>query len=955
MPSKQFQARRDCLINHNKRLLNKCCGETSGPGSQGNGFPKRIIDIKRERTPGKAQPQVATLPAVPTDCGQPRVTMPSNFHIALLPRPDRDPLTFTPMPEPKDKLVLDQTDIPEKIAHYRILKRLGKGGMGEVFLGEDTKQHGRKVALKMLPPELTKDESRLRRFKQEARAVLALNHPNILTIYEIGTDDATHYIATEFIEGETLRHCVWRSPLKVDEALGIAIQVAMALEAAHAAGIVHRDIKPENIMLRHDRFVRDRFVKVLDFGLAKLTEQDKPSSDPDAVTMPITHTNPGAVIGTSGYMSPEQAQGEAIDQRSDIFSLGVVLYEMVAGQAPFAGPTDSHVLVSIIDHAPEPLTKHSADIPRQLERIVFKALAKDKAKRYQTITDFKLDLEQLREELHLSQAERTQADSPTGPRATREIPYPPDMTESETRISHANLSARPTTPATGPTIASSRTNQILTLSVLVMVAIVLTAAVVYYFVSRKPINSVAVLPFTNDSGDPNAEYLSDGITESIIRSLSQLPDLKIMSRNAVFRFKGKNTDPQEIGRQLKVGAVLAGRLVKVGDRLVIHTELIDVSDGSQLWGAEYNNNPSDLLTVQDEISRKISEKLRLQLTGAEQQRLAKRYTDNSEAYVLYLKGRYFWNKRDEAGLRNGIRYFKEAEEKDPNYALAFSGLADSYALLTDIGVVPPGDEMPKARAAAQRAVDIDPTLAESYTSRAFVKLAYDWDWLGAEADFKKAIELNPKYPTAHQWYASYLVQMGKFDQARAEIEQAHQLDPLSPIISSNSGFYSYLGHRYDEAIQQYQKTLEVDKNFWVAHHYLGLAYSKKGMHREAIDELRLLLDAPGTGPLAEGSVEKRPEVAASLGFVYAEAGQAAAAQAILGRLKALSTKRYVSPLYLAIVLTGLGEKDRAIDYLNNAFANRHPGLVLIRVEPIFDKLRNEPRFKELVARFEPLP
>jgi TolB-like protein/Flp pilus assembly protein TadD len=487
------------------------------------------------------------------------------------------------------------------------------------------------------------------------------------------------------------------------------------------------------------------------------------------------------------------------------------------------------------------------------------------------------------------------------------------------------------------------------------VIVALLAGAVYYFLSQRPINSVAVLPFSNDSGDPNAEYLSDGITESIIRSLSQLPNLKIMSRNAVFRFKGTNTDPQEIGRTLKVGAVLAGRLVKVGDRLIIKTELIDVSDGSQLWGEEYNSNPSDILQVQEEISRKISEKLRLRLTGEDQAKLAKRYTEDSQAYELYLKGRYFWNKRDEAGLRNGIRYFKEAEEKDPTYALAYSGLADSYALLCDIGAVPPIEDMPKAKAAAQKAVDIDPTLAEGYTSRAFVKLAFDWDWYGAEADFQKALELNPRYPTAHQWYASFLVQMGHFDRARQEIEYAQQLDPLSPIISSNAGFYSYFQHRYDEAIQQYQKTLEIDPQFWVAHHYLGLAYAKKGMHREAIEELRLLLGSPGSGPLREGSVEEDPEVAASLGYVYANAGQAEPAQAILERLKKLAQQRYVSPLYMAIIATGLKNNDTAIEYLSSAFNNRHPGLVLIRVDPLFDDLRSDERFKELVKKFEPMP
>lgn len=842
---------------------------------------------------------------------------------------------------------------PEFVAHYRIVKRLGKGGMGEVFLAEDTKQHNRKVALKLLLPNLTRDESRVRRFKHEARAILALNHPNILTIFEIGETNDTHYIATEFIDGETLRHCLWRNPLKVDEALGIGIQVAMALEAAHAAGVVHRDVKPENIMLRHDRFVRDRFVKVLDFGLAKLTERDSPSSDPEAVTMAITNTNPGSILGTSGYMSPEQARGGAIDVRSDIFSLGVVLYEMVAGRAPFTGPTDSHVRVSIIDQDPTPLTRQVGQVPRQLERIVSKALAKDRSKRYQTITDLKLDLEQLREELTLSASE-LRGDAETIDTQLTETGFG-RSTAGQNRPTETAPPGAATAAGTAPSVSAVSPFKTAILIVTAAAIVALIAGVAYFKYSRPTINSVAILPFVNDSDDANAEYLSDGITESIINSLSRLPGLKVMSRNAVFRFKGTNPDPQEVGRHLKVGAVLMGRLVKRNDRLIIKTELIDVADGTQLWGAEYNNSLSDIFSVQDEISRAISSKLQLRLTGQDEENLAKRYTQDAEAYEHYLKGRYFWNKRGEPGLRNGIKYFQAAKEKDPNYALAYSGLADSYALLGDIGVVAPVTQMPQAKAAAQKAVDIDPTLAEGYTSRAFVKLAFDWDWLGAEADFKRALDLNPRYPTAHQWYASYLVQMGKFDQAKQEIEQAQQLDPLSPIISSNAGLYSYFEHRYDDAIAQYKKTLEIDPGFWVAHHYLGLAYAKKGMHDQAIAELRNSLHSPGTGPLKEGAVEEDPEVAASLGFAYASAGHRAEAEAILERLKALSQSRYVSGLYLAIVYTGLNEKDRAVDYLNKAYESRHPGLVLIRVDPIFDNLRSHERFKQLIARFEPIP
>ncbi len=836
---------------------------------------------------------------------------------------------------------------PEYIAHYRILRRLGKGGMGEVLLGEDTKQHGRKVALKVLPQEVTKSESRLRRFKQEARAILALNHPNILTVYEIGQTDDSYYIATEYIEGETLRHCLWRGPMKFDEALGVGIQVAMALEAAHAAGIVHRDIKPENIMLRQDKFVRDRFVKVLDFGLAKLTDREAPSSDPEAVTIPITETSPGMVMGTTGYMSPEQALGENIDERSDVFSLGVVLYEMVAGHPPFKGKTDSHTRVSIIDHDPQPLVHLVPNVPRQFERIIAKALAKDRLKRYQTITDLKLDLEQLRDELHTSdtgeltrgEARETQTDMVTS--------VPTVAKTQVTTVTEGATASGVTAPGRKRWLAYGVAGA--------LGALLLVVAVVLFASSRPAINSVAILPFVNDSNDPNVEYLSDGITESIINSLSQLPNLTVMSRNAVFRFKGSNLDPVEAGRSLNVGAVLTGRLVKRDDRFVIKTELIKVADGSQLWGDEYNSSLADIFSVQEEVSKKISQNLRLRLTGQDEEKLAKRYTHDAEAYQLYLKGRYFWNRRNEEGFRNGIEYFKRAEEKDPTFALAFSGLADSYALLCDIGVVRPVDEMPKAKAAAQKAVDADPTLAEAYTSRAFVRLAYDWDWLGAQSDFQQAIRLNPKYPTAHQWYASYLMQMGKFSLAKAEIEEAHNLDPLSPIISANSGLYSYYEHNYDDAIAKYKVTLQSDPDFWVARHYLALAYVQKGMHQEAIAELRKLIKAPPSGPIPDQVIEAECEASSSLGFAYGMAGKRAEAQAILNQIDALSKRRYVSPLYFAIVYAGLKDNDKAIEYLDKAFEARHPGLVLIRIEPMFDGLRSDERFQALIKRFEPIP
>ena len=842
----------------------------------------------------------------------------------------------------------------QTISHYRVLEKLGKGGMGEVFLAEDLK-HGRRVALKMLSEQFTRDEKSLLRFRKEANAVLKLNHPNILTVFEIGEEGERFFIATEYIKGDTLRDRFGHGEMKIDEALGVGIQVARALEAAHDEGVVHRDVKPENVMLRRDRVGRDRLVKVLDFGLAKLTEKHASAHDPDAVTMPIHNTEPGTVMGTTGYMSPEQTRGLDVDERTDIFSLGVVLYEMIAGHPPFQGPTDSHIKVSILDQEPPPLTSPAQMVPHQLERIVRKALQKDREKRYQTVTDLKTDLENLRDELDRNASDLSLTPV-TGAGLARAI--------ADYQTQHESQSPRTAEPREARTVSSV---EYLAASVgrhkwaaLLVIAAVVAAAVAGFFYFRsgtQGVDSVAVLPFVNDSSDVEAEYLSDGITESIINKLSQLPNLRVMSRNAVFRYKGQKIDPQEVGRSLGVGAVLTGRVLKVGEKLVIKTELVNVADGAQLWGAEYDKDFSDIFAVQEEISRKISERLKVKLTGADEERLSKRYTNDTEAYQLYLKGRYFWNKRDEEGLRNGIKYFREAEEKDPSYALAYSGLADSYALLCDIGAAAPNEHMPSAKEAAERAISIDPGLAEGYTSRAFIKLAYDWDWRGAESDFRRALELNPKYATAHQWYASYLTQMGKYDLARREIEQAQSLDPLSPIISANSGLYLFFARKYDEAIEQYKKTLEIDPRFAVAHYYLGLAYVEKKEYDKAVAEFKTVMNSGGEGEAATGDELNADDIetAAALAYAYAGAGRRAEAQTVLSLMESLSRRRYVSPLYLATIHTGLGEKEQAIKLLYQAYENRHPGLVLIRVWPHFDSLRGDPRFEELLRRFEPIP
>jgi pentatricopeptide repeat protein len=824
--------------------------------------------------------------------------------------------------------------------------------MGEVFLAEDTKHHDRKVALKLLPPEVTRDETRLRRFRQEARAILALNHPNILTIYEIGEEESLYFIATEFIDGLTLRTFLARNHMEIEKALDVSIQVAAALDAAHTAGIIHRDIKPENIMLR-----TDGYVKVLDFGLAKLSEKaslTETGHDPEAVTVPLTDTDPGAVIGTTGYMSPEQARGLAVDARTDIFSFGCVLYEMVAGRAPFSGDSKNDIIALLLNRDPLPLARFAPTAPLELQRIVAKALAKDKEERYQTIKDLLIDLRGLKRDLEFTARLERSADpgftTSGGIRHSGHLSFETGASLSS-GVSHSQNSqtartdemraARATTTA-GSFLAGLKRHRFALIFALLAVVTALVAGGLYLTRQTKTINSVAILPFTNGSNNPNAEYLSDGLTESIISSLSQLPNLKVMSRSAVFRYKGQNLDAQEVGHKLGVGAVLMGTVDQIGDNLVIKTELIDVSDGSQLWGEQYNRKISDLIAVQQEIAWKISKKLRLRLTGEEEKRITKHYTDNTEAYQLYLKGRYFWNKRDKESLNSGIRSFQEAIKIDPAYALAYSGMADSYALLADIGAVAPNEAMPRAKSAAERAIEIDPELAEGYTSLGFVKLSYDWDWPAAERDFKRALDLNPNYATAHQWYASYLLQMGRYGDATEEIKQAQQLDPLSLIINANKGYYLYFARQYDAAIEQYRRTLEIDPNFGVGRFYLAQAYVQKRMYTEAISEFQKLRTSTGQDLEAD----------AALAHAYARAGRREEAEKILAEMKELQQSRYVSPLYIATVHAGLGEVDEAIEWLNKAFDARHPGLVLIKVDPMFDSLREDRRFQELLRRFD---
>jgi serine/threonine protein kinase len=771
-----------------------------------------------------------------------------------------------------------------RLGRYEVRAHIGEGGMGQVYLAQDT-QLGRVVALKVLPADVASDQQRMQRFIQEAKAASGLNHPNILTIYEIGQSDSVPFIATEFIEGDTLREHMIRSKVDLIGVLDLAIQTASALAAAHDAGIVHRDIKPENLMVR-----RDGYIKILDFGLAKISEPQV--TDFEATTM--VKTDSGIVMGTAHYMSPEQARGMEVDARTDLWSLGIVLYEMVAGRAPFAGSTTGDVIVSILEREPLPLLRYAPDVPAELERIIRKTLVKHREERYQTAKDLALDLKSLKQELEFEAKLKTSFDSGQRARASG---------------SQSGGGARDT---------GSRRRS-----------------------SRKAINSLAILPLVNASDDPGAEYLSDGITESIINSLSQLPRLRVMARSTVFRYKGKDVDPQEVGRDLDTRAVLTGRVFQLGGRLIIRTELVDAIDGRQLWGEQYNRDPSDILAVQQEIAEQISEKLRIKLSGEEKKRLAKRPTRNATAYELYLKGLHHWNKWTKEGFEKSIEYFEQAVAEDPGYALAYASLSAAHGALWHLGFLPARETLPKAEAAAFKALELDDTLAEPHVSIACYRMCSDWNWPGAGLEFRRAIELNSESAWAHQMYAFYLATIERHDESIAESRRARELDPLSPIVNAGLAMALFYARRYDEAIEQCRMTLELDQNFIIAREVLGMAYEQKGMYREAI--------AVQLQPQAILGIVTA-DMTALLEAAYREAGVSGYWRKRLELAKKLSEQNYVPTYAMAQLYAMNNEPDQAFEWLEKAYREHSSFMTHLRIAPRLDNLRSDPRFTELVRR-----
>jgi serine/threonine-protein kinase len=850
----------------------------------------------------------------------------------------------------------DESAVGQTMGHYKIISTLGAGGMGEVYLAKDSRL-GRMIALKLLPASFTRDTERVRRFQQEARAASALNHPNIITIHEVGQIDERYFIATEFIDGETLRQHLTRpvtptagtgghqsvTSLKLRDVLNIGIQTADAMAAAHEAGIVHRDIKPENIMLRR----RDGYVKVLDFGLAKLTE-DSSVTDPEALTRARVKTGAGVVMGTVNYMSPEQARAEKVDARTDTWALGVVLYEMVAGCAPFERSTPSEVIALILEREPPPLARYAREVPSELERIISKALTKDREARYQTAKDLLVDLRRFKQKLEVEgEIERTAA--PELQSSSAEI-KPSDGRELVSTASGAAalvaVEDSRTTSSAEYIISKIKGHErgfIVALSVLILAV---TSCGYWLYVKRlgavnsAAIESIAVLPFVNASQDPNADYLSDGIPESLMDSLSQLANLKVMSRNTSFRYKGREQDVQKVGKELNVRAVLTGSVKQVGDQIVINVSLDDALDSHHIWGEQYARKFADILTVQREIAQEVSSSLRLKLTRVDEQKRVKQYTENAEAYQFYLKGRYYWNKRGQEGIKQAIEYFQQAIERDPSYALAYAGLADCYVV--PARGLPPRERMPQAKAAARKALEIDDTLAEAHTTLARVLTVYDWDWSGAKKEFQRAIELNPRYSLAHQWYGGYLLAMGRSDESLAEIKQGQQLDPLSPLSTFGLARAFYYARKYDQAIDEFQKALKLDPSFPPVLLFLPVAYEQKGMHEEALTGFQKAIT------LTKGAV--RSGSMAGLGHVYAVSGRKGEARTVLNELKQLAQQEYVPAEGIARIYAGLGEKDQAFAWLEKAYDEHSYTMAWLKVEPGWDSLRSDPRFADLLRR-----
>jgi len=803
--------------------------------------------------------------------------------------------------------------------------------MGEVYLAQDTSELGRNVAIKILPAEMASNKDRLQRFTQEARTVSNLNHPNILTVYEFGQTENASFIATEYINGATLRQHLSGRRLKLIDILDVTIQIVAALNAAHEAGVMHRDLKPENVMVR-----TDHIVKVLDFGLAKLSEPGTVESGPtdsEVATRLQVNTTPGIIMGTVNYMSPEQTVGKDVDQRTDIWSVGVLLYEMLAGCIPFTGKDIHRQIIAIQESEPAPLSQLVEGVPERLEEIVAKCLAKDKNERYQTAKDLLIDLRNLRRKLDVdAEIERTVAPVLRNTSAGVASGIPPTETTS-TRTSAGQVR----TSSAEYVLTGIKHHKLAAAIVLiVMLAGVVGAAA--YLRSRNrgaSIQSIAVMPFVNDGGNSDAEYLSDGMTETLISSLSQIPNLSVKARSLVFRYKGKETNPQTIGKELDVQAVLNGRVVQRGSDLLVYLELVDARSGNLIWGDQYNRKQTDLVSLQSDLARDVSSKLRTKLTGAEEQRVTKTYTENSEAYRFYLQGRFLANKRTPKDSQRAIECFQEAVRIDPNYAVAYSGLGLGYAYLAIYGYSPAKEVFPKAHEFANKAIELDPTIADPHTLLGLLAFLQDHDLTGWERELRRALELNPNSTDGHRINALRLLFLSKFDESIAEVKRALEIEPLSLAGNINYAYCLFYSGRIDESEEQTKKTIELSPDFWMSHYYLFNVYRQKQNYSMAIDELVKAKEDRG-----------ETEAAKVIRDSFAKGGwQEFLRVATDGRAQ-LKFYQYD----LATFFAEHGDKDSAFARLNQAVDDNEQFVGFMKIDPFLKSLHDDSRFQAVVKR-----
>ena len=784
--------------------------------------------------------------------------------------------------------------IGQTVSHYKILEKLGEGGMGVVYKAQDTKLR-RTVALKFLPPELTRDPEAKERFVHEAQAASALDHHNICTVYEIGESaEGQSFIAMAYYEGESLKERIGRGPLKIDEVIDMAIQIAQGLTEAHQHTIVHRDIKPGNVLI-----TKNGVAKIVDFGLAKLSGQTR-------------ITKAGSAVGTVAYMSPEQARSEEVDHRTDIWSLGLVLYEMITGRQAFRADYENALIYSIMSVEPEPPTSLRTGVPMELERIISKCLEKSPGDRYQHADELLVDLRRT----HQGQQKVL---------ATQNGVREPGKTTRFERVL--------------PPVA------------VLLGVILIVAAILILRDSFEPgqdrtdaanavkwENSIAVLPFKNISSDPNQEYFCDGMTEEIINALSKLEALHVTARTSAFRFRGKELDIREIGKQLNVSTVLEGSVRRAGNKLRVTAQLINVADGYHLWSERYDRELEDVFAIQDEISLAIVDKLKVRLLGEHKARLAKRYTESFEVYDLYLKGRYELSTLTEAGIKRSLDYFQQAIQKDPNCALAYVGVASVYNALALVGQFSSNETMPRAKSELLRALKLDDSLAEAHAWLGEVYLQYEWDWSSAEREFKRAIALKPNSPEAHQFYADYLIVTGSMGQASIEIKRARELDPLSTIPNTILGYQLYVLREFDQVIEHCRKMLKTEPSFLLQLH-LWRALRQQNRLSEALVECKKLF-----------TLFISREVAEAMERVDAESGYKSAMRAAAKKLADLSTKRYISPYLIATLFAHAEDDNETLQWLEKAHAERDMAFYSIGVDPDWDRVRSHPRFTALLEK-----